>query len=148
MGISRSTVNLFRSWHAGEPYGVKSLAADWAPRYKKCGYATRITYASDKWVQIGDVPATYEHLFEGRPAYIWIPDPSGKRLSLSNSVARLGDVLELEDDSGSVDRWRKGGAWLVGVNYNTIAIIPRGCRTVPIVITNTLVTAEGLDDKT
>jgi hypothetical protein len=150
--ISRRTKDLFRLWNDGVPqHGIVNLGADWASRYTKVGVAARIIYFSDKWsakVQSpqDDISATYEHIFEGAPAHVWVPDPDGRSLSLPSDVACLGSAMELELDDGQVERWRKGTAHLVAMSRSSIAIIPKGSRTVPVIITNTRVTPDGIDD--
>ena len=152
--ISRRTRDIFHSWHDGEPSEVRSIGAEWAHYYRKVAEVTRVTYFSKKWsTQVnspqGDRPATYQHDVEGAPCYLWVPDPDGQRLSLPGDVAKLGDALEVNavnDEEEFFFRWERGQAHLVAMSRSKIAVIPRGARIVPIVITNTKVTRDGLDD--
>ena len=141
-------------WYDGEPSEVKTIGAEWAHYYRKVAEVTMVAYWSKKWSkQVNspqqDEPHSYQHDVEGAPCYLWVPDPDGQRLSLPNDVAKLGDALQLCADDGEDEysqSWSQGQAHLVAMSRSKIAIIPRGSRVVPFVITNTKVTADGLDD--
>lgn len=156
MPISRRTADIFSEWHDGEPErGVVRLAASWAPRYVEIGHAARIVYWSTKWSDRvrspqHDVPATYEHEFEGSSG-VWVSETSvegygrGSDLYLPSDVACLGYALELETDNGTRWKWRKGTAHLVAPTRNKVGIVT-SARYAPIVITHVRVTPAGLDD--
>lgn len=150
--ISRRTQDIFSSWHDGEPErGEVRLSASWAPRYARAGTASLLRYFSPKWSHRvrspqNDVPATYEHAFEGAPATVWVPDDSGRRLSLPSDVAHLGYALLLETEEGQSWRWANGRAALVATSRSCFAIVT-SARHVPLVVTGTRVTPDGIDDR-
>lgn len=148
--MRRSTIQLFESWHQGKPREIVRLGASWAPRYRIIGIAEEIAYYSEKWVDVGDEPAEYLHKFEGAPCYVWAPGDDGETTQAlrpePRDVAKLGDALELRLDDGSEFTWSKGKAHLVGIDRARFAIVT-SARFVPLIFTNTKVTAAGIDDR-
>lgn len=150
MPFRRSTVDLFKSWHDGQPHKEVRLNTDFAPYYVKLDApATEIWYWSNKWVQAGDVASNYHHPFRGAPAHVWVPangaDAGARRLDVPRDVAFLGDVLGLELEDGQSFDWSRGTAHMVGLDRSRIAIATRA-RYIPIIISNIRVTPDGLDD--
>lgn len=148
--MRRSTIKLFESWHQGEPREVIRLGASWARTYKLIGIAEEIVYYSEKWVQVGDEPSEYVHKFEGAPCYVWAPGDDGYTTQAlrpaPGDVAKLGDALELRLDDGEEFVWSRGRAHLVGIDRSRFAIVT-SAKLVPLVFTNTKVTAAGIDDR-